>query len=69
MNLAIHSGDLLSHIVYDNYDSIMRIFKYKTFEKWARKQGISNAGLKKTINEIQNGLIDAKLGGGVYKKI
>jgi len=46
----------------------MRIFKYKTFEKWARKQGMSNADLKKAVNEIQNGLIDAKLGGDVYKK-
>jgi len=46
----------------------MRIFKYKTFEKWAKKQGMSNADLKKTITEIQKGLIDANLGGDVYKK-
>jgi len=46
----------------------MRIFKYKTFEKWAKKQGMHNTDLKKAINEIQNGLIDADLGGHVYKK-
>jgi hypothetical protein len=46
----------------------MRIFKYKTFEKWAKKQGMSNADLKKAITEIQKGLIDANLGGDVYKK-
>lgn len=46
----------------------MRIFKYKTFEKWAKKQGMRNIDLKKAINEIQNELIDADLGGNVYKK-
>ena len=46
----------------------MKIFKYKTFEKWAKKQGMSNEDLKKAINEMQNGLIDADLGGNVYKK-
>ena len=46
----------------------MRIFKYKIFEKWAKKQGVRNTDLKKAINEIQNGLIDADLGGNVYKK-
>ncbi len=46
----------------------MRIFKYKTFEKWAKKQGMSNIDLKKAITEIEKGLIDANLGGDVYKK-
>ncbi len=46
----------------------MRVFKYKTFEKWAKKQSISNDDLKKAITEIKNGLIDANLGGHVYKK-
>ena len=46
----------------------MRIFKYRTFEKWAKKQGMSNDALKKAIAEIQKGLIDANLGENVYKK-
>lgn len=46
----------------------MRIFKYKTFEKWAKKQGMNNVDLKKAITEIEKGLIDANLGGDVYKK-
>ena len=46
----------------------MKIFKYKIFEKWAKKQGMSNIDLKKAIDEMQNGLIDANLGGNVYKK-
>jgi len=46
----------------------MRIFKYRTFEKWAKKQGMTNADLKKAMTEIQKGLLDANLGGDVYKK-
>ena len=46
----------------------MRIFKYKTFEKWAKKQGMSNTDLKKAIAEIEKGLVNANLGGHVYKK-
>lgn len=46
----------------------MRIFKYRLFEKWAKKQDISDDDLKKAIAEIENGLCDANLGGNVYKK-
>ena len=46
----------------------MRVFKYKAFVKWAKKQGMSDDDLKKAIAEIQTGLIDANLGGDVYKK-
>lgn len=46
----------------------MRIFKYRTFEKWAKKQRMQNGDLKKAIAEIESGLIDAELGGFVYKK-
>ncbi len=46
----------------------MRVFKYKTFVKWAKKQGMNDDDLKKAIAEIQIGLIDANLGGDVYKK-
>ena len=46
----------------------MRVFKYKLFEKWLRKHGLTNAELKKAIVEIESGLIDANLGGNVYKK-
>ncbi len=46
----------------------MRIFKYKTFEKWAKEQGMSDDDLKQAISEIEKGLIDANLGGNVYKQ-
>ena len=46
----------------------MRVFKYRTFEKWAKKQGRMKDDLRKAITEIEKGLVDANLGGGVYKK-
>lgn len=46
----------------------MRIFKYKLFEKWATKHGLTDSQLMQAIVEIERGLIDANLGGNVYKK-
>lgn len=46
----------------------MKIFKYRLFEKWANKQDVSDDDLKKAVLEIESGLIDANLGGNVYKK-
>ncbi len=46
----------------------MEIFKYRLFEKWAKKQNVSNDDLIRAVTEIENGLCDANLGGNVYKK-
>ena len=46
----------------------MKIFKYRLFEKWAKKHGVSDDDLKKAVIEIESGLYDANLGGNVYKK-
>lgn len=46
----------------------MRIFKTRTFSKWAVSEDLSDKGLTAAINEIEQGLVDAKLGGGLYKK-
>lgn len=46
----------------------MRVFKYRLFEKWFKKQGLSDLDLKKAVIEIENGLVDANLGGNLYKK-
>ena len=46
----------------------MRIFKYSLFDKWAKKHGLTDSQLKQAILEIERGLIDANLGGNVYKK-
>lgn len=46
----------------------MRIFKSKWFNKWAEKEKLTDIALKKVIKEIEGGLIDADLGGHIYKK-
>lgn len=46
----------------------MRIFKTKSFAKWAKKENITDHSLKNAITEIANGLVDADLGSGLIKK-
>ena len=44
-----------------------RIFKTKTFSRWARKV-LSDSALCQAAREIEQGLFEADLGGGVCKK-
>lgn len=44
------------------------ICKTKYFSKWACKIGLNDLLLRKAVLEIQNGLLDANLGGGIVKK-
>ncbi|ODN41146.1 type II toxin-antitoxin system RelE/ParE family toxin [Piscirickettsia litoralis] len=46
----------------------MRIFKTKFFSKWAKKEALTDKDLSAAVVEIEQGLIDANLGGDVYKK-
>lgn len=46
----------------------MRIFKNKPFERWAAKEGLSDAALLVAVDEMARGLVDADLGGQVFKK-
>ncbi|ALS98328.1 type II toxin-antitoxin system RelE/ParE family toxin [Lacimicrobium alkaliphilum] len=46
----------------------MRIYKSKWFTKWAGKEGLTDSALKEAVGEMEKGLIDADLGGHVYKK-
>ncbi len=46
----------------------MRIFTTKSFGRFCRKAGITDEALGRTVEEIERGLIDADLGGGVLKK-
>jgi len=46
----------------------MKVFKYRLFNKWAKKHELTDSQLKQAILEIERGLIDANLGGNVYKK-
>ena len=46
----------------------MRIFKNKSFARFARKSGITDVSLFKAVADAEKGLIDADLGGGVIKQ-
>lgn len=46
----------------------MRVFKNKWFQKWAAKEGLDDEVLRAAVEEMENGLIDAELGGHVVKK-
>ena len=46
----------------------MRVFKSKHFSRYARKEGIENSALAEAIREIERGLVDAVLCGGLVKK-
>ncbi len=46
----------------------MRIFKNKIFNKWASEEKLDDDVLKAAVAEIEQGLVDAYLGGGVIKK-
>ncbi len=46
----------------------MRIFKTRLFAKWAQKEKLTDDILNQAICEMERGLIDANLGGHVYKK-
>jgi len=45
-----------------------RIFTTRVFQRWRRKADISDAALVQAVTEMQAGLIDADLGGGILKK-
>jgi hypothetical protein len=50
------------------YNQVMkRVFKTKTFDRWARKV-VSDVLLCQAAREIELGLFEADLGGGVCKK-
>jgi hypothetical protein len=46
----------------------MRIFKNKHFTKWAIKEGVDDNAIITTIGELERGLINANLGGNVFKQ-
>lgn len=44
------------------------IGKTKNFARWARHVGLADAVLLNAVKEMEQGLVDADLGGGVVKK-
>jgi hypothetical protein len=45
-----------------------RAFKTKSFAKWMRKTELKDQDLLFAVTEMEAGLIDADLGGNVFKK-
>ena len=43
-------------------------YKTRNFNRWAAKASLTDALLLNAVKEMVNGLIDADLGGGVFKK-
>ena len=47
---------------------VRRVFKTRTFARWSRKAGLADGALRTAVDEMAAGLIEADLGGHVYKK-
>lgn len=45
-----------------------RIFKTRYFSNWQEKTELTDALLLNAVEEMERGLIDADLGGGIFKK-
>jgi hypothetical protein len=45
-----------------------RVFKTRSFARWASKANLIDAALCAAVEEMSSGLIDADLGGSVVKK-
>ena len=46
----------------------MAIYKTRWFDRWSRKQKLSTRALCEAVREMQAGLYEADLGGGLLKK-
>lgn len=46
----------------------VRLLKDPEFDRWARKVGLMDQALRAAADEIEKGLIDARLGGSLVKK-
>jgi len=44
------------------------VFRTRTFTRWMRKAGLTDAGLHAAVSEMVQGLVDADLGGHLVKK-
>ncbi|MGC4397707.1 type II toxin-antitoxin system RelE/ParE family toxin [Hydrogenophaga sp. T2] len=46
----------------------MAIYTTRWFNRWARKHGLADVALCAAVREMRAGLVDADLGGGLFKK-
>lgn len=45
-----------------------RVFKTRHFSRWMRKSDLPDKALCQAVEEMDRGLVDADLGGGIVKK-
>lgn len=45
-----------------------RTFKRRDFARWQAREKLADAALCKAVQEMESGLVDANLGGGLYKQ-
>jgi hypothetical protein len=45
-----------------------KVFRTRYFTRWMRKAGLTDRALREAVREMEQGLVDADLGGGVVKK-
>lgn len=46
----------------------MKVYKTRQFKRWSDKEKLSDTALKQAVEEMNQGLVEANLGGHVYKK-
>ncbi len=46
----------------------MVIYKNKLFHQWSEDEKLNDTALADAVNEMENGIYDANLGGYIYKK-
>jgi hypothetical protein len=46
----------------------MAVYKTRWFDRWARKEALTEASLCAAVQEMMRGLLDADLGSGLVKK-
>jgi len=46
----------------------VKIYKHRNFGRWANSEKLTDNDLKRAVEEINMGLDDGNLGGGLYKK-
>ena len=56
---------VLCTIVYLEETMLLKLY---SFHRWAKREKLTDQVLKKIAEEVASGLIDADLGGGLFKK-
>ncbi len=65
---VLRSLEKCARIGYDFVAEMTRILKRKDFARWQVGEKLPDAALCKAVQEMESGLVDADLGGFLYKK-